>query len=495
MRLVRFSAALLLALALSIPATALAAGPRDAALNPPPSTVYAGVSNVGVFRDTGPTDSWTGLTALPSTSGTLALATGDSAHWRDVCVGLDSGVDCSHDSGATWSAGLSGHAVHAVLIASAGAQTVFAGAERLYRSDDGGRTWLTAGITRSVNTLAQAPGSLYAGGNGRVWVSHDNGQTWAASSGKGLPSRLTINGLAVKGTTLYAATSEGVWQTGGGGTWTQAHALPVKAVTALTATPSRVVALVAGDGLYASADGQTWSASPVPGLTGTVAALAQDQDPQQPNMLVVGDTAGAVRWSQDGGQTWSALGSTVAGNDGNAISALAIVQRMPLPVDAVADPHQATSVYANGHTVSAPFLTYWQARADVLGAPETQAFTDTKHLGATAQYFQNGELLQTGSGVTPAPLGAEQQPVGGATHASYTPDPHFIKYWTEHGGQKVFGSAVSPLLNRPIGDGTGRSYLVQYFRNARLEYRPTLNGYVVAPGNLGDQALQAMGWL
>jgi len=494
MRLVRFLAALLLALALSIPAAAFAAGPRDTALNPPPSTVYAGVSNVGVFKDTGPTGSWTGLTALPSTSGALALATGDSMHWRDVCVGLDSGVDCSHDGGATWYGGLSGHMVHAVLIALSGARTIFAGAERLYRSDDGGRTWLTAGITRSVNALAQAPGSLYAGGNGRVRVSHDNGQTWVSSYGRGLPSRLTVNSLAVRGATVYAATSEGVWQTGGG-TWTQARTLPAKAAPAVTATPSRIIALVAGEGLYASTDGQTWSPSSIPGLTGTVAALAQDQDPQQPNMLVVGDTNGAVRWSQDGGQTWSALGSTVAGNDGNAISALAVVQRVQLPVDAVADPHQPANVYVNGHTVSAPFLTYWQAHSDVLGAPETQAFTDTKHGGAAAQYFQNGELLQTGSGVTPAPLGAEQQPGGATARASYAPDAHFIKYWTEHGGQKVFGSAVSPLLNKPIGDGTGRSYLVQYFRNARLEYRPTLDGYVVAPGNLGDQALQAMGWL
>ena len=493
MRLSRLPAALLLALALSIPAVAFAAGPRDVALNPPPSTVYASVSNVGVFRDTGPTDSWTGLTALPSASGALALATGDSTHWRDVCVGLDSGVDCSHDSGATWSGGLSGHTVHAVLIALSGARTIFTGAERLYRSDDGGRTWLTTGITRSVSALTQTGGSLYAGGNGRVWISSD-GQSWSPY-GRGLPVRLTVNSLAVRGATVYAATSEGVWQTSGG-TWTQARTLPAKPAPAVIATASRVIALVAGDGLYTSTDGQTWSPSSVPpGPSGTVAALAQDQDPQQPNMLVVGDTNGAVRWSQDGGHTWSALGSTVAGNDGNAINALAVVQRVQLPVDAVADPHQLTSVYANWHTVSAPFLSYWQAHSDVLGAPETQAFTDTKHGGATAQYFQNGELLQTGSGVAPAPLGAEQQPGGFAARVSYTPDPHFIKYWTEHGGQKVFGPAVSPLLNKPIGDGTARSYLVQYFRNARLEYRPTLDGYVVAPGALGDQALQAMGWL
>jgi len=490
MRFARLIVALLLAAVLCHSDAVSAARARDSA-SPPPSTVYAGVGGVGVFRDAGPADSWTGLTALPPTAGALALATGDSAHWRDVSAGFDNGVYTSHDGGATWNAGLLGHAVRAVLISSPNGR-IIAGADRLYRSDDGGKTWLPT-ITRPITALAQAAGAaspLYAAGTGRVWQSRD-GRRWSALTSAGLASHLTINDLAVTagGTTVYAATTEGLLQSTNGAPWKGVSGVPAKAVKGVVVDGARVIALVADDGLYASADsGQIWTQGLAAGFT----ALAQD--PQQPDMLAAGDKNGAVRWSKDGGQSWNLLGSSVAGNDGNAIRALALVQRVQLPVDVVANPNQAGVVYQNGHTLRGAFLDYWQANRDALGLPETEQFKDAKQGGASVQYFQNMELAQTGDGVAPAPLGAAQQGSAGA-HASYVPDAHFAKYWSDHGGQAVFGPAISPLLNKPTGDGTGSSYAVQYFRNARLEYRPVPGGYAVAVGSLGDQALRDMGWL
>ena len=50
---------------------------------------------------------------------------------------------------------------------------------------------------------------------------------------------------------------------------------------------------------------------------------------------------------------------------------------------------------------------------------------------------------------------------------------------------------------RQNGDGTGRTYLVQYFQNARMEYHPELAGTdnVVMVGQLGRQILHQRGWI
>jgi hypothetical protein len=55
---------------------------------------------------------------------------------------------------------------------------------------------------------------------------------------------------------------------------------------------------------------------------------------------------------------------------------------------------------------------------------------------------------------------------------------------------------VSPAFSQANDDGTGRLYLVQYFRAARLEYHPEVahSGNPVEVGKLGDEVLQALGW-
>jgi len=52
-------------------------------------------------------------------------------------------------------------------------------------------------------------------------------------------------------------------------------------------------------------------------------------------------------------------------------------------------------------------------------------------------------------------------------------------------------------LHEANGDGSGRTYLVQYFRNGRLEYHAELRAtpYAVSVGLLGQAYLQGRGWL
>ena len=48
-----------------------------------------------------------------------------------------------------------------------------------------------------------------------------------------------------------------------------------------------------------------------------------------------------------------------------------------------------------------------------------------------------------------------------------------LAFWQAHRGALVFGPSISQELHEAKGDGSRRTYLVQYFRNARLEYHPS----------------------
>ena len=67
-------------------------------------------------------------------------------------------------------------------------------------------------------------------------------------------------------------------------------------------------------------------------------------------------------------------------------------------------------------------------------------------------------------------------------------------YRRTHIGAVLFGPPISQPFFARNGDGTGRSYLVQYLENARFEYRPELAGagYQV---RLGREYLHLRDWL
>ena len=61
----------------------------------------------------------------------------------------------------------------------------------------------------------------------------------------------------------------------------------------------------------------------------------------------------------------------------------------------------------------------------------------------------------------------------------------------------MLGPPVAPPTLERNGDGTGRTYLVQWCGDARLEYHPEAAGtpYEVQLGLLGRQDLRRRGWL
>jgi photosystem II stability/assembly factor-like uncharacterized protein len=488
-------------------------------------TVYASVVDAGVFTTTDRGGPWQGPLHLPSSA--QALAAASAAQWQDVYAGLADGVAdgayVSHDGGTTWAqTALRGRKVYALDVDPHNADTVLAGTDHgIYRTTDGGITWgATGGITRAVMAFAQAPlalGSVYAASTGQAWSSSDGGRHWAAF-GHGLPAHAALHSLAVRATaptTVYAATTQGAYaiRPDGqevGGAWTLVrHGLPAKPFSAMVAPdPTAVYAVSsADDNLYVSTDGgATWRHHAITGLSGGATALVQ-QGPQ-PGMLIVGDANGDVLLSAAGGTTWSLPAATVAGTVGSPVLALAVMQRQPGPADGVPDPHLRGVRWFptnGGHTLRGAFLTFWQSQPDaagLIGYPLTEELTDATQGGVRVQYFERLELLLQGGTVVPAPLGVQLVPATYAmttrtmTTTGYTVDPHFLLFWNRNGGASVFGPPVSPAFRQANGDGTGRLYLVQYFRGARLEYHPEVasTGNPVEVGKLGDEALQAHGW-
>jgi len=164
------------------------------------------------------------------------------------------------------------------------------------------------------------------------------------------------------------------------------------------------------------------------------------------------------------------------------------------------------------HRLVEPFLAYWLAHGDVatLGYPLTEPFVEDGH---PAQYTERFLLEEVDGAVRPVPLGRLLSRAGG--HSPPAPAPggggsrmyfpatgqsltgRFLRFWGAHGGEALLGPPIAaPTLERN-GDRAGRTYLVQWCANARLEYHPEAVGtaYEVELGLLGRQDVRRRGWL
>jgi hypothetical protein len=195
------------------------------------------------------------------------------------------------------------------------------------------------------------------------------------------------------------------------------------------------------------------------------------------------------------------------------VQALATTPRVPLPTDPVDAPSDLSYTRyfpATHHTLREPFLSFWTRHGDipVFGYPITEPFLEG---GQTVQYFERARLVYSGGQVSVSPLGLavtagrhfpRVPSTSDASRFYYASSGHtlaapFLAYWQAHQGSEIIGPPISEPLREQNGDGTGRVYLVQYFRNMRLEYHPELKGtpYVVQPGLLGRQYLHQRGWI
>jgi hypothetical protein len=338
----------------------------------------------------------------------------------------------------------------------------------IYQSVDSGRTWAHESreqdalpATATVRALLTGDGvaTAYAGVEGHgLYRSRHSNQFWKQAIGSG--QNFTITALLSMGTSTTGATAAG----GSGVPPCKATSLAPWACTIVAATAGAGVRLYdySGDRLV-----YRGRASGVPdGVLGL--SLTQLVTPQPPAPKV----------------------PTLPGS---------------------------TCAYAAGKAfpVCGPFLTFYQsarpatARTRMFGEAISGLTYDRidKHL--IVQYFQRarfeyrpdlpdkvaltplGTLLSRGLRVTPlsSPLLPERRFAHG-----YSAGGAFLKFWQQHDGARLIGDPISPAFSGSNGDGSGRSYIMQYFQYARLEYHPELSGtrFTIEVGMLGADYLRCM---
>ena len=321
-----------------------------------PKTMFV-AATAGVFKSTDGGESWRPVNSgLPSQVYVQTLA----IHPQDqntLYVGTRAGVFKTTDGGQTWNIVKEGTTRFALAIDPQDGDTIYVEPlnEAISKSIDGGRSWTTSAqrLTTPIFMLVvdpQLPHTIYAcchpdgGVDTGLWRSTDGGDSWVDAGLKGLRS-FAID--PQNSATLYAATDAGVFKsTNQGQSWnainsgmlgTEVYVLAIDpqdpntvyaaigdnrqvfkstdggmnwiALTGLPAPANYVFAIhpqnssliyAAGPYLYESFDGgETWGKF---GPAATFSALALA--PQNPDVVYAGSWDGRVFKSPDGGQTW-----------------------------------------------------------------------------------------------------------------------------------------------------------------------------------------------
>lgn len=470
----------------------------------------------------------------------VALAAGGT-DGATVYAGLRaSGLWISRDSGASWK--------HSATVPLSGTVTTTAMDPRqsgrvyaaisdgtLSRSDDAGKAWSSSRLpgARPATCLAALAGSLYAGTGQGVVVSLDGGTSWRPASG-GLP-HTAVNGLAIDPRaprTIFAATDKGLYQTvdgglswhkdqgeryvstDGGASWQavggqSATDLAGARMTSVAVDPHVSGVVVAGDdqfGIFSSHDGgATWRLVAPSFVSWQVTGSREITDvlfdAAQIGPVLAGNGQGQISRGSDSGRSWPQEDYAALGTAAPVL--LATAAPVTLPSDPVPAPAARSPLlyFATHHTLGGAFLAFYKAHGGlrIFGQPLTEPFIE---VGQRVQYFERARLVGAAT-VSISPLGYWQSSGYDfpAAHARgtglYFPETRhalsgrFLRFWQAHDGALLFGPPISEPFSEQNRDGTDRSYLVQYFRNARLEYHKELAGtpYEVSEGLLGAEYL------
>ena len=210
------------------------------------TTVLAGTSSTGVWSTTDNGTTWTQINTGLTFLDVRALTVSGTTLYAGTNGG---GIFRSTDSGATWTALNTGLTSGIIYAMAASGSDVYAGTYGggIFRLS--GTTWtaVNTGISPSarVYSLMVNGNDLWAGGEliindaHHLFRSSDRGATWTATGGantsKSAAPSESVYSLAVNGTTLMAATYDGIYRSTDNGTnWKLLESLPVQGISVLS---------------------------------------------------------------------------------------------------------------------------------------------------------------------------------------------------------------------------------------------------------------------
>ncbi len=262
---------------------------------------------------------------------------------RTALVSCDmTGNYMTTDAGGHWRGFNLGAPVRFFLFDPSDAHVIYAQAGALFRSSDGGTTWVrllpatvtkitmagdhasqtlrvAGGLWGDIGAMAIDPADsrrLYVTIDSGLWASADGGATWQKSAELPGPARWMWIDARSSSTdrTLYVGGPKAIYRRQAG-TWLTGASPGV--FTDLTASPPRFYA-TAGGQIFSSGDGgMTWSRSSLPGFQGQATAIAAS--PGQPDVAYVSysglraplrATMGVAK-TIDGGRHWAPVWGNV----------------------------------------------------------------------------------------------------------------------------------------------------------------------------------------
>ena len=294
-------------------------------------------SNLTALFQTTSGTSWSALdTNIP---GEVIMISPDPVTSGTLVTFADTGIYRTTNAGSTWTsqslASFLGYG-NGVSRSPANPNTIYAvNSGNSWLSTDNGVTWSHGGQVGTYTSVIIAdplsPGTAYSYypdfTGGGLYKTTNTGTTWSFLSGTGLPSIVPIYGLvAAPDGTLYAAlNSYGMYEsTDQGATWTAINTgLPSPLDLTggqgqiLTVSPSasgNVLYLTSGSAIYKTTNGgASWAApASLPVTAGFFTAVASS--PNNANLVyAVSSQSPALLLSSDGGATWNAATTGLAG--------------------------------------------------------------------------------------------------------------------------------------------------------------------------------------
>ena len=393
----------------------LTVDPRD------DSILYAGTSD-GVLKSADAGRTWRRLGFAPPAArreharveGYVRVIELDPTDSRVFYVGTEAGLYRSPDGGATWLRLRRAPRSSTIAIHPAAPTTLFAAValpwtetddrarSAIMRSTDSGRTWRTVarrdGYLSSLAVDPARPGTIWAAGSDGVLVTRDGGTTWLEA---GRPPARNLDGVIVdsaRADTLYVSAWQGrlFRSTDGGRSWQPFGA--GHGLDELVIDPRAPGTMYAGDGygvVKTTDGGATWRRSDA----GIVASSLNAVAPAASNAATIyaGGSFGLSR-SDDRGRTWAGLRT-------DGVASLAV------------DPRDDRHVLVGARGIVASrnggddWATAWLPSGDVFDEVRAIAFDAQDPLVAYAGTTLSGLIRSSDGGKNWRPVGGGPQPM------------------------------------------------------------------------------------